>query len=323
MKPLTLFIIILFSFFSCKHEDKIEAAIAQQDVNISVERFDRLFAKTNKQNLPSLKNTFPFMFPKNVNDSVWIEKTKDTLQQELFSEVEIAFPKFDETEKDIENLFNHIQYYFSEFTPPRVITTTSNVDYRNRVIVTDTIALIALDTYLGSSHRFYASIPRYIANYLKKDQIVVDLARAYAEKYTFQSSRKTLLDEMIYFGKVLYFQDRVIPFVLENERIGYTETQLNWAKNNESSVWQYFVERELLFSTDNKLPSRFINPAPFSKFYLEGIDRESPGKIGQYIGWQIVKAYIKHNDTSFKAMLIMNAEDIFNKSKFKPRKNNG
>jgi len=129
-----------------------------------------------------------------------------------------------------------------------------------------------------------------------------------------------LLDEMIYFGKILYFKDKVIPFISENERISYTEEQLNWAKHNESSIWSYFVERELLFSTQAKLPSRFINPAPFSKFYLEAIDGESPGKIGQYIGWQIVKAYMEHNDTSLKALLIMDAEDIFNKSKFKPKK---
>ena len=120
--------------------------------------------------------------------------------------------------------------------------------------------------------------------------------------------------------KVLYFEDKVIPFKAENERISYTEKQINWAKNNEASIWSYFVERELLFSTSAKLPSRFINPAPFSKFYLEDIDSESPGKIGQYMGWQIVKAYMQHNDTLLKDMLIMNAEDIFNKSKFKPKK---
>ena len=78
-----------------------------------------------------------------------------------------------------------------------------------------------------------------------------------------------------------------------------------------------------LYSTNSKLPNRFINPAPFSKFYLEGIDGESPGKIGQYIGWQIVKAYMDNNDTSFKDMLIMNAQELFNKSKFKPKKSNG
>ena len=82
----------------------------------------------------------------------------------------------------------------------------------------------------------------------------------------------------------------------------------------------YFVEKELLYSTDSKLPSRFINPAPFSKFYLEDIDSESPGRLGRYIGWQIVRAYMEHNDVPLKDMLMTSPEEIFNNSKFKPRK---
>ena len=80
------------------------------------------------------------------------------------------------------------------------------------------------------------------------------------------------------------------------------------------------MERELLYSTDSKLPGRFINPAPFSKFFLEGIDAASPGRLGQYIGWQIVRAYMLNNEVSLRDMLIMSTEDIFNNSKFKPRK---
>lgn len=71
---------------------------------------------------------------------------------------------------------------------------------------------------------------------------------------------------MIYFGKILYFKDQVIPFKLENERISYTQDELTWVKNNESSVWQYFVERELLYSTNSKLPNRFINQLHFLNF---------------------------------------------------------
>ncbi|MCL5130097.1 MULTISPECIES: gliding motility lipoprotein GldB [unclassified Algibacter] len=323
MKQLSLIILITICFFSCKKKSDADLALENNKIDISIERFDRFFAKTNLQELPKLKKAYPFMFPKAIRDSVWIDKVNDTLQQELSAEVDKVFADYSNTEDEIESLLSYIQYYFPTFKTPRVITTTSNVDYRNRVIVTDTIVLVALDSYLGEDHYFYQGIPKYISEHLNKEQIVVDLAEEYAEKYIFQPERKTLLDEMIYFGKALYFKDKVIPFKLENERISYSQEQLNWVQQNESSVWQYFVERELLFSTNSKLPNRFINPAPFSKFYLEGIDGESPGKIGQYIGWQIVKAYMEHNDTSLNDMLIMNAEDIFNKSKFKPRKNNG
>ena len=239
---------------------------------------------------------------------------------QLFAEVDKTFSNFDDTKTEIESLFNHLKYYFHEFRQPRIITTTSDVDYRNKVIVTDTIVIIALDTYLGKDHEFYQGIQKFIRDEFNKEQIVVDMAGEYAKKYIFQQSHKTLLDEMVYFGKQLYFKDVMIPFKSEAERIAYTPEQLEWAMANESYIWRYFVERELLYSTDSKLPNRFINPAPFTKFYLEEIDSESPGRLGQYIGWQIVRAYMEQNDVSLKDMLEASAEEIFTNSKFKPRK---
>ncbi len=320
MKNVFLGLMILLIINSCKKENQFEKEIASINTDISVERFDKLFAKTTENNLKNTKQAYPFMFSEKYTDSFWIAKMKDTLQLQLFNEVEKVFPNFSITEFEIESLFNHLKYYFPEFNPPRVITAISSVDYRNKVIITDTIALISIDTYLGNNHEFYGEIHKYIRNNLTKEQIVVDFATEYAKKYIFQQQNKTLLDEMIYFGKQLYFKDVVIPFKTEAERIGYSPSQLDWALANESYIWRFFVERELLFSTDSKLLNRFINPAPFSKFYLEEIDSDSPGRLGQYIGWQIVRAYMKQNDVALKDMLIASTEEIFNNTKFKPRK---
>ena len=305
---------------SCKKERQLEQEIANINIDISVERFDKLFAESSINELPNLKKTYPFMFSKKYQDSFWVTRKADTLQQQLFAEVEKTFPNFDDAENEVESLFNHLKYYFTEFNPPRVITALSDVDYRNKVLITDTIALISIDTYLGSNHEFYSGIQKYIAQNLTKEQLVVDLAGEYAKKYIYQTQTKTLLDEMIYYGKQLYFKDVVIPFKSEAERIGYSQEQLDWAIANENYIWRFFVDRELLFSTDSKLPGRFIDPAPFSKFYLEEIDADSPGRLGQYIGWQIVRAYMDQNDASLKDLLIATTEDIFNNSKFKPRK---
>ena len=94
---------------------------------------------------------------------------------------------------------------------------------------------------------------------------------------------------------------------------------MEWANDNENFVWTYFVEKELMFSSDNKLTKRFINVAPFSKFYLS-IDNDSPGMIGKFIGWRIVKSYMKNNKTTLVEMILMNPTDIYNKSKYKPNK---
>ena len=320
MKKIGSLFILLVVLLSCNKENRLEQNIDKINTDITVERFDRLFANVEIEALSKLKQDYPFMFAKKYSDSFWIAQKKDSLQRELFLEVEKAFPDFEDVELEIESLFNHLKYYFPEFKLPRVITTTSMVDYRNKVILTDTIVLLSIDTYLGSQHKFYAGIQKYIASNLRKEQIVVDLSGAYAEKYIYQSPRKTLLDEIIYYGKVLYFNDLMIPFKSESERIGYTDEELKWAQANESYIWRYFVERELLYSTDSKLPNRFINPAPFTKFYLEEIDSESPGRLGQYMGWQIVRAYMENNDVTLKELLVNSSEAIFNNSKFKPRK---
>lgn len=320
MKQILFFLIIILTAFSCKKNRALENDIAKINIDARVERFDLLFAKIDAESLPSLKQAYPFMFSEKYQDSFWIEKASDSLQKLLHHEVEKTFSDFDGIELEIESLFNHLKYYFPEFRVPRIITTTSDVDYRNRVIVTDTIVIIALDNYLGSNHEFYENIPKYLTDDLKKEQIVVDLAGEYSKKYSFQTPNKIFLDEMIYFGKQLYFKDIAIPFKTEADRIAYSQEQLDWAVANESYIWRYFVERELLYSTDSKLASRFLTPAPFSKFYLEDIDSESPGRLGQYIGWQIVRAYMEQNDVTLKEMLITNPEEIFNKSKFKPRK---
>lgn len=319
MKKIGSIIVILMVFFSCKKESQLEQQIAKIDVEVNVERFDLAFAHATPNDLPKLKGAFPFLFSSRIPDSLWILQMKDTLQQQLEAEVERTFANFNDVQHDIHSLFQHLKYYDKLFTPPRLITVTSNVDYRNKTIVTDTIDIIALDTYLGSEHEFYADIPRYITQNMNRSHIVSDLAGNYASTYMFQSQRKTLLDEMIYFGKQLYFKDVMIPFKSDAEKIGYTKEQLDWALANESQIWSYFIEREMLYSTDNSLPGRFILDAPFSKFYLE-LDNESPGRLGQYIGWQIVRAYMQKNDVSLMDMLQKDAVEIFNNSKFKPRK---
>jgi uncharacterized protein YjaZ len=124
---------------------------------------------------------------------------------------------------------------------------------------------------------------------------------------------------MIYYGKELYLKDLLLPEYTDADKMGYTPTQINWCEENESYMWRYFIEKEMLYSDDQKLKNRFINPAPFSKFYLE-IDTESPGRVGAWIGWQIVRSYMNNNEVSLPQLLETNAKEIFEKSKYKPKK---
>lgn len=304
---------------SCENDSQLEKEIEAVEVDFIVERFDKAYFEAQPKDLPKLKQAYPFLFSKKVPDSVWIERIEDTLQDLLLTEVTNTFGDFSKEKADLKRLFQHLKYYDKTFNAPRVVTLTNDVDYRNKTIVTDTLLLVALDNFLGEEHEFYQNIPRYIAANMKRTQIVPEVAQNYAEKYSFQTDRKTLLDEMIYFGKLLYFKDVMMPNFSDAEKIGYTEEQIQWAQANESPIWSHFVENEMLYSTDSKLPNRFIADAPFSKFYLQ-LDNESPGRLGQYIGWQIVRAYAKRTGEKPLDILQKEAEEIFNKAKFKPKK---
>ena len=315
---MVFFILVLFSL-SCDDSSKTEKQILAIDVGLNIERFDKLFASSNPTELPSLKQKYPFLFSSRFSDSIWINRMKDPIQSLLNNAVDSVFNDFKQTESEINLFYQHLKYYNKSFSIPRVITVLSDVDYRNKVVVTDTIVLIALDTYLGKDHEFYTSFYEYKKQNLNPTQIVPDLASSYAEQFIYQPKKTTFLDQMIYFGKQLYLKDLWIPFKTNSEKIGYSESQYKWSESNEFYVWQYFIENELLYLTDRKLLDRFILSAPFSQFNLE-LDRESPGRIGQYIGWQIIKSYMENNSTTYLDMLLMDPQDIFNNAKFKPKK---
>lgn len=314
-------ILVIFGMllFSCNNESKVEKEIENIPMDVEIIRFDKVFAEATPADLPKLKTEFLAFFPKQYNDSIWVEKLTDTLQNQLESEVIKTFPQDEKLKGVLVPLFQHIKYYFPKFNTPLVATTTSDVDYRNKVILADSLLVIGLDNYLGTEHRFYEGIDKYISKEMKPSQIAPDVAEAYARQFIKPPSKASFLGQIIYYGKELYLKDLWLPNIPDAEKIGYTETEYNWAEENELYMWRYFIENEMLYSTDPKLGARFISPAPFSKFYLE-IDNETPGMLGRYLGWKIVRAYMENNDTDIQQLMVTDADEIFTNSKYKPKK---
>ncbi len=312
-------ILILLTLFSCREEAKVADAIERTKVQLAVERFDLEFAKADSLNIGQLKNKYPYLFPEQYPDSIWIAKMRDTIQIELLEELSRSFVEFAPLQEELEQCFQHILYYFPDTGVPKVVTVPTDVDYHNRVILTDTLLLIGLDNYLGGDHRFYEGIDRYITEGMDRKYIVSDVAEAFAKKKVAYPQDRTFLARMVYYGKILYLKDQLIPSKSAAIRIGYTEEDLDWARANEEPIWRYIVERDLLYSTDAKLGPRFLDPAPFSKFQLE-LDNESPGRIGRYIGWQIVNAYMDLGEATLPQLINEPAESIFKKSRYKPKK---
>lgn len=312
-------VLLVVLMVSCDKKSKVEKAVEAIPVALKVDRFDQAFFEAKPNELANLKAEYPFFFPEDTPDAVWIDKMQNKDWRALYAEVQKKFPDFNQQTTEIEDLFKHFKYYFPETVMPKIYTVIAEMDYHNKAIYADDKLVIALELYLGKSHKFY-TFPEYLKQNFEERQMMPDIVSSFAVRKIPPPTEKTLLANMIYYGKELYMKDIMLPNYTDAEKMGYTPEQITWSQENESYIWRYFIEEDLLFSTDAKLENRFVNMAPFSKFYLE-IDNESPGRIGQWIGWQIVRSFMENNEVSLQEMLKMDAKQIFERSKYKPKKN--
>lgn len=318
---LYLFVLGLFLVGSgCGNSgSEIRPEIQALPIKLTLNRFDQEFDRLEDHKLELLKDKYPYLFPTQYPDSIWIAKHRDTLQQRLRSEVNDVFRDFEPYRADLELFYKHVAYYFPGAKIPTVITLTNDVDVDNRVVLADSLLFIGLDNYLGPQHEFYQGFSRYIAKDLNPDYIVSDVAESFAISIIPYPKERSFMSRMVYFGKILYLKDMLLPQISDSLKIRYTARELGWAKANEGQIWRYFVERELLYSTDQQLNPSFLDPAPFSKFRLE-LDNESPGRIGRYIGWQIVRAYMSNHSDSPENMISLKGDELFRLSGYKPPK---
>jgi gliding motility-associated lipoprotein GldB len=319
MKFFLLPVVFCFLFWSCDQKSKVEKAIDETPVgSIKVERFDKQFFETSPNDLGKLKKQYPYFFSPKINDTVWINKMNAPIWKEVYTEVQKKYPSTDGIKEELETLVRHMKYYFPKTKTPKLITLISDMDYSNKAIYTDSLVIISLELYLGKEHKFY-EFPKYITKNFEERQMMPDVVTSFSQRKITPPIEKSLLSQMIYSGKECYLKDILLPEYTDAEKMGYTPEQIVWCQENESYIWRYFIEKEMLYSDEPKLSSRFIDPAPFSKFYLE-IDNDSPGRVGTWIGWQIVRSYMENNNTSIEQLLKTDAKQIFEKSKYKPKK---
>ena len=147
----------------------------------------------------------------------------------LQNEVNIVFPNMNKLEKESENIYKHLIYNFPSIKVPKFLTLINNVDYQSKIIFADSIILISLDTFLGSTNKLYDGIPNYIKNDMDKSRFGSILVDKIASSIIHPPKSRFFLDRIIYKGKILLLKDFVIP-LSDEVKIGYSEKQLNWAK---------------------------------------------------------------------------------------------
>jgi len=311
--------ILGFILIGCSTKEKDTPDLSSVNVYTEVHRFDQAFYNSSAEGLQELKMKYPYLFPVQYADTAWVNKMNDKDELELFAETEKLYHDFKAQEAEISDLFKHIKYHYPGFKEPKVLTVITNVDQDNKVILADSLLFISLDLYLGKDHPFYADFPNYIKRKNTKDHIIVDVADAFAVKLVPPSGDRSFVARMIQSGKRLFLLEQLLGGKPETEILGYEKEQILWAEENEAEIWKFFIENDLLFSNDQALSERFIDEAPFSKFYLAN-DQDSPGGIGGWVGLQMVKNFMEIENVGLLEMLQTPNEEIFKKSKYKPKK---
>ena len=286
------------------------------EVPFEIIRFEHLFFGDLDTPLDQLKLQYPYFFPEQTSDLVWEEKRTDSLQQVLYEATQALFRN--DLKQRTSNVFRYASHYFpKDNLPKKVITLLTDVDYSLRAVDADSLLLISIDTYLGESHPLYEGIPQYIKNSLIPEYLESELIDALSDRYISKTNSRSFLNRMVTHGKRLLIHDYLAPDLMAHQHIQYAQNQWDWSITHESDVWRYFVDNELLFSTDESLRFRFLKQSPYSKFYSY-LDENSPGRIGQWIGYRMVKAYQKRTGASLQEVLAVNAQEILKKSRYNP-----
>ncbi len=218
----------------------------------------------------------------------------DPFLREIAAACDSVFPDIGAVAEQLDDAFRHYRYYYPGAEIPEIFTYVSGLDFEYPVQLHDGIMIIAIDMYLGRDFRPYAMarIPRYRSlratpAYLTRD-VMLEVGR---HSMKGQASGSVLLDKMIEQGKLLYFLEAMLPDVDDTIRIAYTKRQLDWCIDNEANLWAFLIENELLFSSDFEKTHKLIIDGPFTSYFPKG----SPARTGWWVGWQIVRNYMKNN----------------------------
>jgi hypothetical protein len=228
-----------------------------------------------------------------------------------------VFRDFGRIRKELINAFRHYRYYFPGKPLPVIYTCISG--FNEQVFITDSLIGISLDKYLGPECRYYSmlDIPRYRQRRMFPEMIPADVMRLWGSgEFVMDRNATTLLDHMIYEGKLLYFLEAMMPACADTLLTGFTRKQSLWCSRNEAQMWNYLVENKLLFSTKQMDIVRYINDGPFTN----GFPDESPARTGAWIGWQIVRSYMERNpETGLpELMAAQDSRHILNASVYTP-----
>jgi hypothetical protein len=338
-----LFALCLLPFVSCSNDsDRPNTPdVSNIKSDIKIHRFDQdIYAidtlnteggiKALEQKYPEFTNLYfeRVIGIKQPTDSVGQYRSQvrpfltDASMRGMMDTISLIYKDFDAIEKQIEEGLRFHKYYFPQKPVPTDIYTMPSAYNFAAVLPNDKTIAIGLDMFLGDNHNTYKSLvttyPMYISRTFRKDYLIERVFELLVGDLAGETSGNRLLDYMIHNGKKLYILDCLLPSTPDSIKLAYTREQMSGSYSNEGFTWGRILKQNLLYSTKFQDYQKLVTPSPDAPI----IAAEAPGGVGNFLGWQIVKQFMKRNPTTSLTDLInmRDAQKILDLSKYKPVK---
>lgn len=337
MKKTGLVFLIVAGLFSCK--DKNVPDVSNVKVELTVKRFEQDFFAIDTNHVMASLNQLGEKYPLFLGDFLFnimeLPGISDTSTRELAllgkfigdyktvkDSADKVFRNFNTIEKDVRKGLQFVKYYFPAYKAPvQLITYIGPMEGYSDVITRDALA-VGLQLHMGSNYSLYRSsigqavFPDYISRRFTPDYIAVNCMKNIINDIAPEKGgSQPLVEQMVEKGKRLYVLDKILPYTADTLKTGYTAAQLKGCYENEGMIWNHFLINNLLFNIEPVHIKSYMEEAPSTP---ELGDR-SPGAIGIFVGWQIVKKYMsKHPGLSLNELLNTDPGKIFEESKYRP-----
>lgn len=234
----------------------------------------------------------------------------------LEKEIETRIPHTADFDIALNQAFSYYKYHFPEKEIPEIIYFNSALNVTP--VVNEGQMGIALDMFLGQDFELYRTvgIPQYLYRRMSQEYIVTNSMRGWLISEFPRGKTENLLEDIIWEGKILYAMDAMFPFTHDSLKIEFTQQGLDWCDAFESNIWAHLVEGDLLYTSDMTKRLPYLNEGPFTS----GFAKESPARVGKWLGWQIVSAFMEKKNIPLSELMQTNATELLRASNYKPRK---
>lgn len=317
---------IVIFMIGCGEKNPLLVDTYNIKADITIKRYEQFLFEIDlgnlKNELNEHKNEYAFFIGNSINNPVAIQELiaylSDPIINKLYQDTKSHYPNLNFLNSDLEKAFKYYKYYYKDIAIPAIYTYISGVDYANKILYADSVIIIGLDNYLGKAYYKNYQVPEYQSQTMTSEYIKTDCMYKFGIKHAKKFSKNHLLSQMMYYGKVMYFLDAVMPLVADSIKIGYTQKQIAWCKSSEWHMWSYLIDHKLLYEKNHNKINKLLEPAPFTAFF----PKQSPGRTGVWIGWQIIRQYMKNNPqiTLQELMSETDVQKVFLGAKYNPQK---